>query len=106
MDCLLTMFNILLIIAGILEYILLGIDFKVPVSLLICVSTADPHDRIAFRTHTLVAFLLGLPFSMRSCCLFVAFPFHFLVHEFTYYYAKSLASAWLTSRGQALRPNS
>ncbi|TFY58665.1 hypothetical protein EVJ58_g6280 [Rhodofomes roseus] len=27
-DCLLTMFNILLIIAGILEYILLGIDFK------------------------------------------------------------------------------
>ena len=29
MDCLLTMFNILLIIAGILEYILLGIDFKV-----------------------------------------------------------------------------
>lgn len=29
MDCLLTMFNILLIIAGVLEYILLGIDFKV-----------------------------------------------------------------------------
>ncbi|EPQ58706.1 aminophospholipid-transporting P-type ATPase [Gloeophyllum trabeum ATCC 11539] len=28
MDCLLTMFNILLIIAGILEYILLGIDYK------------------------------------------------------------------------------
>jgi magnesium-transporting ATPase (P-type) len=28
MDCLLTMFNILLIAAGILEYILLGIDFK------------------------------------------------------------------------------
>ncbi|EPS98398.1 hypothetical protein FOMPIDRAFT_41618 [Fomitopsis schrenkii] len=28
MDCLVTMFNILLIIAGILEYILLGIDFK------------------------------------------------------------------------------
>ncbi|KZT74065.1 aminophospholipid-transporting P-type ATPase [Daedalea quercina L-15889] len=28
MDCFLTMFNILLIIAGILEYILLGIDFK------------------------------------------------------------------------------
>ncbi|KAI0818674.1 aminophospholipid-transporting P-type ATPase [Irpex lacteus] len=27
-DCLLTMFNILLIIAGILEYVLLGIDFK------------------------------------------------------------------------------
>ncbi|KAI0737979.1 aminophospholipid-transporting P-type ATPase [Daedaleopsis nitida] len=27
-DCLMTMFNILLIIAGILEYILLGIDFK------------------------------------------------------------------------------
>ncbi|KAI0035024.1 aminophospholipid-transporting P-type ATPase [Vararia minispora EC-137] len=27
-DCLLTMFNIILIIAGILEYILLGIDFK------------------------------------------------------------------------------
>jgi sodium/potassium-transporting ATPase subunit alpha len=33
MDCLLTLFNILLIIAGILEYILLGIDYKVhPVS--------------------------------------------------------------------------
>ncbi|TFK45629.1 aminophospholipid-transporting P-type ATPase [Heliocybe sulcata] len=28
MDCLLTMFNILLIVAGILEYILLGIDYK------------------------------------------------------------------------------
>ena len=28
-DCLMTMFNILLIIAGILEYVLLGIDFKV-----------------------------------------------------------------------------
>ncbi|KAI0730164.1 aminophospholipid-transporting P-type ATPase [Fomitopsis betulina] len=28
MDCLITMFNILLIVAGILEYILLGIDFK------------------------------------------------------------------------------
>ncbi|KZT24017.1 aminophospholipid-transporting P-type ATPase [Neolentinus lepideus HHB14362 ss-1] len=28
MDCLLTMFNILLIIAGVLEYILLGIDYK------------------------------------------------------------------------------
>ncbi|KAK7675862.1 hypothetical protein QCA50_021209, partial [Cerrena zonata] len=28
MDCLMTMFNILLIIAGILEYVLLGIDFK------------------------------------------------------------------------------
>ena len=28
-DCLMTMFNILLIIAGILEYILLGVDFKV-----------------------------------------------------------------------------
>ncbi|EMD34329.1 hypothetical protein CERSUDRAFT_117207 [Gelatoporia subvermispora B] len=28
LDCLLTMFNILLVIAGILEYILLGIDFK------------------------------------------------------------------------------
>ncbi|KAI0342212.1 hypothetical protein BDW22DRAFT_1439769 [Trametopsis cervina] len=27
-DCLLTMFNILLIIAGVLEYVLLGIDFK------------------------------------------------------------------------------
>jgi len=27
-DCLLTMFNILLIVAGILEYVLLGIDFK------------------------------------------------------------------------------
>ena len=30
-DCLMTMFNILLIIAGILEYVLLGIDFKVSV---------------------------------------------------------------------------
>ena len=29
MDCLLTMFNILLIIAGILEYVLLGINFHV-----------------------------------------------------------------------------
>lgn len=28
-DCLMTMFNILLIVAGILEYVLLGIDFKV-----------------------------------------------------------------------------
>ncbi|KDQ59725.1 hypothetical protein JAAARDRAFT_192199 [Jaapia argillacea MUCL 33604] len=28
MDCLLTMFNILLIIAGILEYVLLGVDYK------------------------------------------------------------------------------
>ncbi len=28
-DCLMSMFNILLIIAGILEYILLGVDFKV-----------------------------------------------------------------------------
>lgn len=28
-DCLMTMFNILLIFAGILEYVLLGIDFKV-----------------------------------------------------------------------------
>lgn len=30
-DCLMTMFNILLIFAGILEYVLLGIDFKVGV---------------------------------------------------------------------------
>ena len=28
-DCLMSMFNILLIIAGILEYILLGVNFKV-----------------------------------------------------------------------------
>ena len=32
LDCLLTMFNILLIIAGILEYVLLGIDFKASLS--------------------------------------------------------------------------
>ena len=29
MDRLLTMFNILLIVAGVLEYVLLGIDYKV-----------------------------------------------------------------------------
>lgn len=40
-DCLRTMFNILLIVAGILEYIILGIDFKVDDSL----STVGPFAK-------------------------------------------------------------
>ena len=66
-DCLLTMFNILLIVAGILEYVLLGIDFKVGS----CTSDArrsfiDSCYRIASPIHTSGEFSLQLLFSMHS----------------------------------------
>lgn len=48
-DCLMTMFNILLIIAGILEYILLGVDFKVRGPCLLTLTFNGP-DVPPFRT--------------------------------------------------------
>lgn len=56
-DLLLTMFNILLIFAGILEYILLGIDFKVRFLSLTVDTIFTLHDlRIISPIPTLVEF--------------------------------------------------
>ena len=50
MDRLLTMFNVLLILAGVLEYVLLGIDFHV--SYILCIPRIHSNNFLFPEQHT------------------------------------------------------